>query len=201
MQYKAELHNLAIQCNFGDYLGDALRDRFVCGLRNENIQKSLLSKEGLTLDKAVKTAVAMETAPTPKREIMHKTKPTKPCFRCEVDHKPDKCRHMNTIYRFCSNAGHFEKACLTKRRSTQQCGQKPKNKGGHIIQELDELDSDYQILHIKVNTVQGKHSKPIIVRPTIAGRPVCMELYTGTALSIISEEDYLSIFKDMKHSL
>lgn len=90
----------------------------MCGLRNENIQKNLLSKEDLTLDKAVKTAVAMETAtndaielqgqrnqqtvnkihikaPTPKREFTHKTAPTKPCFRCEGDHKPDKCRHQH----------------------------------------------------------------------------------------------------------
>lgn len=133
MQYKAELHNLAIHCNFGDYLGDALRDRFVCELRNENIQKILLSKEGLTLDKAAMGTATNDAtelqgpmkAPTSKREFMHKTTPTKPCFRCEVDHKPDKYRHINTICRFCSNAGHFEKACLTRRRSTQQCGQKP----------------------------------------------------------------------------
>lgn len=81
---------------------------------------------------------------------------------------------------FCSNAGHFERACLTKRRSTQQYGQKPQNKVVHMIQELDELDSDDQILHINVNTEQGKHSKPIIVRPTIAGRLIYMELYTET---------------------
>lgn len=76
------------------------------GLRNENIQKNLLSKEELTLDEAVKTAVTMETATndaielqgqrshqtvnkihmkasTPKREFTHKTALTKPCFRCE----------------------------------------------------------------------------------------------------------------------
>lgn len=33
----------------------------MCGLRNENIQKNLLSKEDLALGKAVNTAVAMET--------------------------------------------------------------------------------------------------------------------------------------------
>lgn len=80
--------------------------------------------------------------PAPQREFTHKTAPTKPCFRCEGDHKPDKCRHINTICRFCSYAGHFERACLTKRRSTHQYGQKPNNEGVHMIQELDELDSD-----------------------------------------------------------
>lgn len=68
----------------------------------------------------------------------------------------------------------------------------------HTIQELDVSDLDDQILHININSIQGKHSKLIIVRPTIAGRLICMELDTGTALSILSEQDYLSIFKDMK---
>lgn len=58
MQYISELRNLAMHCNFGDYLGYTLHDRFVCGLHNENIQKNLLSKEDLTLLKTVKTAVA-----------------------------------------------------------------------------------------------------------------------------------------------
>jgi hypothetical protein len=49
MQYIAEMQNLAIRCNFGDNLGDTLRNRFVCCLRHENIQENLLSKDDLTL--------------------------------------------------------------------------------------------------------------------------------------------------------
>jgi hypothetical protein len=33
-------------------LADYLRDRLVCGMRHENIQKKLLSEAGLTLKKA-----------------------------------------------------------------------------------------------------------------------------------------------------
>lgn len=64
---------------------------------------------------------------------------------------------------------------------------KTKGKGVHMIQESDESDLDDKILHINVNSIQGHHSKPIIVRLTIAGRITYMVLDTILALSIISE--------------
>lgn len=60
-QYLAELRKLAEYCDFGANLNDSLRDRFVCGLKAENIQKRLLSEAQLTLTKALEMAVAMET--------------------------------------------------------------------------------------------------------------------------------------------
>ena len=61
-QYIAELRKLAEFCEFGTNLNDSLRDRFVCGIRAENIQKCLLSEAALTLEKALEAAQAMETA-------------------------------------------------------------------------------------------------------------------------------------------
>ena len=43
--YMAELRKLADTCEFGTYLCDALRDRLVCGLRNEAIQRRLLTED------------------------------------------------------------------------------------------------------------------------------------------------------------
>ena len=42
--YLANLRRLASRCEFGDFLAEALRDRLVCGMSNENIQKVLLTK-------------------------------------------------------------------------------------------------------------------------------------------------------------
>ena len=62
LSYLAELRKLATHCNFGKNLNEALRDRLVCGLRNMQIQKRLLSETNLKYSKAVEIAVAMETA-------------------------------------------------------------------------------------------------------------------------------------------
>ena len=41
---------------------EALRDRFVCGVRSESIQKRLLSEADLTISKAIELAQYMEAA-------------------------------------------------------------------------------------------------------------------------------------------
>ena len=61
-EYVAELRKLAAPCEFGDYLNEALRDRFVCGLRRESTQKRLLSEVDLSLSNAVSIAQSMEAA-------------------------------------------------------------------------------------------------------------------------------------------
>ena len=50
-EYIAELRKLALHCEFGEFLKDALRDGLVCGLRNADVQKQLLAQTDLTLDK------------------------------------------------------------------------------------------------------------------------------------------------------
>ena len=52
-EYVAELKCMAKHCNFQTYLNEALRDRFVCGLRNKATQKRLLSEAKLTFERAI----------------------------------------------------------------------------------------------------------------------------------------------------
>ena len=62
LQYIAELQRLATHCQFAGYLNEALRDRFVCGIRSEAIQRSLLTEKDLTLARAIEVAQGMEAA-------------------------------------------------------------------------------------------------------------------------------------------
>ena len=64
IEYIAALRRLAKNCAFGDFLNDALRDRFVCDLSSESIRKELLKDQKLTLETARETATAMEVAAT-----------------------------------------------------------------------------------------------------------------------------------------
>ena len=60
--YLAELRRLAATCEFKTFLGEALRDKFVCGLSSEGIQRRLLIEASLTLEKAFELAQGMESA-------------------------------------------------------------------------------------------------------------------------------------------
>ena len=61
-EYIAELRRLSTHCEFGAYLDQALRDRLVCGLQSESIQKRLLAEADLTLKRATELALGMEAA-------------------------------------------------------------------------------------------------------------------------------------------
>lgn len=60
-QYVAVLKRLSEDCEFGGYLEDTLRDRFVCGLKCKTVQKCLLTEKHLTFQKAADQAVLAET--------------------------------------------------------------------------------------------------------------------------------------------
>ena len=60
--YAAALKKYTERCKFDSFLGQALRDRFVHGLKNRAIQKKLLTEKDLTWKLAVDIAHAMESA-------------------------------------------------------------------------------------------------------------------------------------------
>lgn len=64
----AILKKLSEHCDFGTHLHDALRDRFVCGLSNENTKRKLSTEEALTFQRAVDISMSMEAVA---RESQH----------------------------------------------------------------------------------------------------------------------------------
>ncbi|XP_021378372.1 uncharacterized protein K02A2.6-like [Mizuhopecten yessoensis] len=61
-QYIAALRNLSEHCNFGGTLETMIRDRLVCGINEDRIQRRLLSEGELTFTKSYEIAISMETA-------------------------------------------------------------------------------------------------------------------------------------------
>ena len=57
--YVSQLRHLSQDCNFGESLDLMLRDRLVCGISNNRIQRRLLSEKNLTFDKAFDIDVSM----------------------------------------------------------------------------------------------------------------------------------------------
>ena len=120
-EYLAQLRKMTEYCEFRDYLEQALRERFVSGIKNAAIQRKLLSQEGLDLAKALSIAQSMEAAEAQsgqhrpvagfssqssgekevhavttagKQNGSREKGQRKPCYRCgETGHGPDKCFH------------------------------------------------------------------------------------------------------------
>ena len=140
-EYVVELKRLSTYCDFGTFLEDALRDRLVCGLRSETIQKKLLAEEALTFDSAVKISTAMEMAEkdtvsfggvetatvnkvkTKSFSIVKKSD-TKPgttlrkkyeCYRCNGNHHSDSCMHKNSKCYNCGKIGHLANKCRNRK--------------------------------------------------------------------------------------
>ena len=144
--YVAELRHLAEHCKFGTILEDMLRDRLVCGVNNERIQRLLLLESELTLDKAFKIASAQEAAEsdviviqgtaaceenvnslrqtstrqsTPNATSRKRNNRNVKCYRCaEIGHFANKCKHINSNCDYCKKVGHIMPACRKKERDS-----------------------------------------------------------------------------------
>ncbi len=58
--YVSELRSLSESCNFGEVLEDMIRDRIVCGVNGEMIQKQLLAELKLTYKREVELTQSLE---------------------------------------------------------------------------------------------------------------------------------------------
>ena len=67
--FVSQLRSLSENCGFGDTLEDMLRDRLVCGIRDDAIQKRLLAEHDLNFAKAIELAQSMETAAKKSKEV------------------------------------------------------------------------------------------------------------------------------------
>ena len=67
--YVAELRRLAEHCNYGDSLNEMLRDRLVCGVNDNRLQRRLLAEANLTFKKPYEIVQAMEAAERSAKEL------------------------------------------------------------------------------------------------------------------------------------
>ena len=216
--FDAALRKLAIHCNFADTLEDTLRDRFVCGLCSEAMQRRLLLEKGLSYRKAMDVALAMEAAERETKALkpastIHKfasqdsrRKERSSCYRCgRSNHGPADCRFREADCRNCGKKGHIVPVCRSRRRTTSPTQPKPQRsrnrkqfRSTNQVQEVammstSDASGDEYFLH----KVGERSSAPIEVDVTANGRKLTMEVDTGAALSIISQATKELVFPDL----
>ena len=194
-----DLRRLAITCDFGNFLDQALRDRFICGLKSQQIQKSLLAEDTLTMARALEIAQAKEAASRDAKDL--KGTPAaagaqvmqlsdlsgKPCYRCGRDgHRPSDCRFKQARCHKCGKVGHIAPACKGKRRP-------PGNDRTQYL-EPSQQPEETERHELSTFTVGNKSHFPIQVELKVDGKPLTMQVDTGAAVSILAADTFRKLF-------
>ena len=103
--YVSKLQDLAQFCNYGESLETMLRDRLVCRISDESIQRRLLAESTLTFKKAFKLAQGMEAASKDVREMLGAPQPPSAGQPPEEIHAVSKKTEF-VCYR-CGQTGHY----------------------------------------------------------------------------------------------
>jgi len=120
-EYLAELRCMATHCDIGNFLDQALRDCFVCGLRHQGTQKRLLSESDLTLTKRNRGCPQWGSS----RETSFTVQGHKQCASYA-----DSYQHSDQQYGMCTYCGgnnHLAKDCHYKDALCHKC-----NKPGYL---------------------------------------------------------------------
>jgi len=197
--FAAELRRLASTCNFGQFLQEALRDRFVCGLKDAATQKKLLSEKELTFVKAIEIAQAMEAAASHSAALHHQglEQTESPdvnvvqknatrsdaassgmqnsrCYRCGKSHASAECPFKLYKCNHCKKVGHLAAVCRTKIKEQSAT---------HKFVS----DNTEQVFH---NTPSRSGCEAYTATLTVEGKPVLFEIDTGASVSLMSEHSF-----------
>ena len=96
--YVAALRDIAQDCNYGDTLKEMIRDRLVCGINHEGIQRKLLAEKSLDFDKAYALALSIELAAAERDSKDLRNPPTPQLVQYQASGNPPKLDAV-TCYR------------------------------------------------------------------------------------------------------
>ncbi|XP_064482871.1 uncharacterized protein K02A2.6-like [Ornithodoros turicata] len=203
-----ELKRLALTCNFGTFLNDALRDQLVSGIRKEAVRCRLLAVEDgkeLTWEKACTMASAMEAAEGQSKEMILRPSGKTPQ---EVDtmwqgqentkggNRPRKgMKRGNRLSgrkkdpSSCYRCGfqHSPAKCPHRKAKCFSC-----SKIGHLASmcrtKCDMKYVESTSLHeLELHNVTDQRNEPFMVE--INGNNIPMQVDTGSAVSLMSEKE------------
>ena len=213
--YVSELRGLAQFCNFGEALDTMLRDRLVCGINDESIQRSLLAEASLTLKKAVELAQGLEAAAKNSCEMQATSQVTGQhseevhavsykktefvCYRCgQSGHGPAHCTFRTAQCHKCGKIGHIKRMCQSKktpRVATQTRSIKPtQNKNSQPVRAVQNETTEQTEEYPLHNVESPAATKPLLIEVMINDQLLSMEVDTGSAVTLVSEHTFKNKF-------
>ena len=138
--FLSELRSIAKGCNFDGTLEKMIRDRLVCGVKDNRIQRRLLIEPKLDFKKAMDISLATEAALKKVKELhsstpgawrsedsIHKVVPqlkpqtTDSCYKCgKSTHKANNCPFKTTKCHNFGKTGHIKRACRQSKKLSSQ---------------------------------------------------------------------------------
>ena len=205
--YVAELRDIAQDCNYGNTLKEMLRDRLVCGINHQGIQRKLSAEKSLDFDKAYALALSIESAEKDSKDLrsqpqpqllQYQTQSTPPkptsvtCYRCGGPHLATVCKHITIVCNHCKKRGHLARVCGSKKKQQRQVEQAKQGESTKFVgtsadgdEQLDQ-DNAYEVL----NTIRNPGQEPIYMNISLNDVSVQMELDTGASVSVINKATY-----------
>ena len=212
--YVAALRELAEHCKYGTTLPEMLRDRLVCGVNHEGIQKKLLAEKDLDYAKAFSLAQAIEAAEKDTKNLKsgsgasqqgpgllfhkntsHGQRRAKnvdtpiTCYRCGGPHLAPACKYKDAVCTYCKKSGHLEKVCIAKKKalgsSSAQASAKPGHTQKNWYMEHEGTAPEYDMFNL-----QDQSNEPTQLEIFLNELPVSMIMDTGASLSIISQATF-----------
>ncbi|XP_037290511.2 uncharacterized protein LOC119185683 [Rhipicephalus microplus] len=208
--FVAALRRMAEDCNFGDMWHRMLRDRIVCGVRDDDVRRLLLTRGSLTLKEAEDFVMAAEAAtenaqhmqplPSPVADTTNFVRPGlsrskskkasglprdehRPCTRCGASsHQADDCRHLQTVCHRCRKRSHLARVCRASDEDTNQ-----RQQANALLQDAQESSEDCEALYTLTahQVMDSAHVKPILRQISWNGVPPTMLVDTGSPVSVI----------------
>ena len=185
-QFITRLRDLASHCEYGASSKELIRDRLVCGVRDDTLQRTLLAVAKLSYEKAYELAVLHESAAQNSRllstshampvAVHYRASSTNPssedaqprqCYRCGRSHAAKMCRFKDVVCNFCSKRGHIQRVCQSRLRQQQSrsppAGSAPgKQPYTHWVEEGTEPPASAGVNH-PPTTHESPHHKPLPV--------------------------------------
>ena len=219
-RYVAELRNSSEHCEFGEELEKMLRDRLVCGVNDERIQRRLLAESQLEFKKVMELATAMETADkntsdlqngnpsareNPEEQAVNrvtKDPPKDPKLPPRNSKQPNatrECFRCGGQFHDADHCRYKNEECFKcqkkghkadKCRSNRKPGRRNVRKSGNTHHMETTEEEEEECTMFHMNT---KEKEPHRVEIKLNGVHTSMEVDTGTAASIINEETYKRI--------